>query len=148
MEVILLERVRHLGVLGDTVSVKPGYARNFLIPKGKATSATVANRAKFDARRAELEKAQAELLSDAKTRGEKLTNVLITMAVKAGAEGRLFGSVGTQDIADAITSAGVKLAKAEVRLPTGLIRHIGEYDVTLHLHADVNVPIRVSVVAE
>ena len=148
MEIILLEKVANLGVLGDRVKVKPGYARNFLIPKGKATEATSANLARFEARRAELERVAAEALAKAKARAEQLAELIVTLSVKTGSEGRLFGSVGPADIADAVSAAGIELQKQEVRLPTGSIRQIGEYDVDLHLHGEVKTQIRVNVIAE
>lgn len=148
MEVILLQKVDNLGNLGDRVSVKSGFGRNYLIPQGKATEATPQNVARFEARRAELETGAAESLARAKARAEELTDVIVTLSVKAGNEGRLFGSVGTADIAEAVSTAGIELKKAEVRLPQGSIRQIGEYDVGVHLHSDVNVQIRVHVIAE
>jgi len=148
MEVILLEKVHKLGELGDQVKVKPGFGRNYLIPSGKAVSATVDNIAKFDARRAELEKQQQESLSAASARAEKLNAVSISVARKAGAEGKLFGSVGTIDIADTVTESGVELAKHEIRLPDGPIRSTGEFEVDVHLHADVSAKIKVNVVPE
>ena len=148
MKVILLEKINKLGLLGETVTVKSGYARNFLIPQGKATEATKANLEKFEARRAELEREQAEFFAKAKARGEKLDGAKITMSVKAGTEGRLFGSITAQDIADAITSQGVELKKHEVRITNTVIRNVGEHPVILHLHADVNVAITVKVDAE
>ncbi len=148
MKVILLEKINKLGQLGDMVNVKPGYARNFLIPQAKATEATPANVAKFEARRAELERQQAAILADARTRGERLNGIHIAMSVKAGSEGRLFGSVTAKDIADAISSAGVALSKSEVRIANQAIRSVGEHPVVLHLHPDVNVEITVKVTAE
>ncbi len=148
MQIILLEKIHKLGALGDTVNVKSGYARNFLIPQGKATEATPENLKKLESRRAELEKKQAEILADATARGNKLNGVVITMSVKAGTEGRLFGSVTNSDIAEAVTNAGVKLEKHEVRIPHGSIRSIGEHEVTLTLHPDVVVTIQVNVIAE
>ena len=148
MEIILLEKIANLGVLGDRVKVKPGYARNFLIPKGKATTATAANLARFEARRAELERIAAEALAKAKARAEQLAELIVTLSVKTGSEGRLFGSVGAADIANAVSAAGIELQKQEVRLPTGSIRQIGEYDVDLHLHGEVKTQIRVNIIAE
>lgn len=148
MEIILLEKIANLGILGDRVKVKSGYARNFLIPKGKATEATSANLARFEARRAELERVAAEALARAKARAEQLAELIVTLSVKTGSEGRLFGSVGPADIADAVSAAGIELQKQEVRLPTGSIRQIGEYDVDLHLHGEVKTQIRVNVIAE
>ena len=148
MEIILLEKVANLGALGDRVKVKSGYARNFLIPKGKATEATATNLARFEARRAELERVAAEALTKAKARAEQLAELIVTLSVKTGNEGRLFGSVGSADIADAVSAAGIDLQKNEVRLSTGSIRQIGEYDVDLHLHTEVKTQIRVNVIAE
>jgi large subunit ribosomal protein L9 len=148
MEVILLEKVHKLGSLGDQVKVKPGFGRNYLIPSGKAVSATKENIAKFDERRAELEKQQQESLAKASARAEKLNEVNVSIARKAGAEGKLFGSVGTIDIADAVTESGTELAKHEIRLPEGPIRGIGEYELDVQLHADVTATIKVNVVAD
>ena len=148
MEVILLEKVENLGNLGDKVAVRSGYARNFLVPSGKAKYATAENIAEFEARRAELEKAAAEALSAAQARGEKLDGMEITITVKSGSEGKLFGSVGTIDIAEAVTAAGVELAKREVRLPEGVIRMAGEYEIALHLHSDVDASIKLTIVGE
>lgn len=148
MRVILLEKINKLGNLGDTVEVKSGYARNYLLPQRKATEATETNLIKFKERRAEIEKKQAQILTDATERGNKLNGVVIAMSVKAGSEGRLFGSVTNQDIAEAVSNAGVSLAKHEVRIPHGSIRSVGEHEVTLILHADVQVKIQVNVTAE
>lgn len=148
MEVILLEKVGRLGTLGDQVGVKAGYARNYLIPQGKAVSATKANVAKFETRRAELEKAAAEVLKAAQARAETLAGLTITIASRAADEGRLYGSIGTHDIVEAIKKAGAVIHKSEVRLPNGAIREIGEFDIQLQLHSDVIATIKVSVVAE
>jgi large subunit ribosomal protein L9 len=149
MEVILLDKIAKLGGLGDKVSVKSGYARNFLLPKGKAVFASQANIEHFEARRADLEKQLAEILAAAQARADKLSAITeVTIAAKAGDEGKLFGSIGTKDIADAITEAGVAVAKAEVRLPLGTLRETGEFDIALHLHNDVNTSIKVVVIAE
>ena len=148
MEIILLEKINNLGALGDRIKVKPGYARNYLIPKGKATTATPANIARFEARRAELERIAAEQLARARARAEQLAELIVTLSVKTGTEGRLFGSVGSADIANAVAAAGIELEKQEVRLASGPIRQIGEYDVDLHLHAEVKSQIRVNVIAE
>jgi large subunit ribosomal protein L9 len=148
MEVILLQKVDNLGNLGDRVTVRPGYGRNYLIPQGKATEATADNVARFEARRAELEAAAATALSVAKTRAEQLAQVVVTLAAKAGNEGRLFGSVGPADIAAAVTAAGAELHKREIRLPQGPIRQLGEHEVGIHLHSDVSLTLRVNVVAE
>jgi large subunit ribosomal protein L9 len=141
MEVILLEKVENLGSLGDRVNVKPGYGRNFLIPSGKATPATEEHIKAFEARRAELEKAAAEVLDEAEARRDRLQDMTVTVQAKAGDEGKLFGSVGTADIAEAITAAGVEVERSEVRLPEGAFRQLGEYQVQLHLHSDVNTEI-------
>jgi len=148
MEVILLEKINKLGDLGDQVNVKAGYGRNYLIPVGKAVSATAENVEKFEGRRAELEKAQADSLSAATARAEKLNVLEITLERIAGEEGHLFGSVSGADIAEAATAAGVELAKNEVRLPQGPIRELGEFEVDLHLHVEVDAKIKVIVVAE
>ena len=148
MEVILLEKVENLGNLGDRVNVKPGYGRNFLIPSGKATPATEEHIKAFEERRAELEKAAAESLAVAEARLEKLMDMTITIAAKAGEEGKLFGSVGAIDIAEAIVAAGVEIERSEVRLPEGAFRNVGEYKVQLHLHSDVNSEITLIVEAE
>lgn len=148
MEVILLEKIANLGGLGDKVSVKAGYGRNYLLPKGKAVAATAAKIAEFEARRAELEKAAAEKLSAAKGRAEVLNNLSVTIAHKAGDEGKLFGSVGTQNIAEALTQAGSKVERHEVRLPEGAIRQVGEYEIDIELHSDVVATVKLTVVAE
>ena len=149
MEVILLENVGSLGTLGDTVTVKPGYGRNFLIPQGKAVPATEENVAKFEARRAELEAAAAAALSAAEARAQLIEGLAkVSIAATAGEEGKLFGSVGTRDIADAITAGGVEVDKSEVRLPDGVIRELGESQVVIQLHGDVSTSITVDVVAE
>ncbi|HEY9101513.1 50S ribosomal protein L9 [Chitinimonas sp.] len=146
MQIILLEKVANLGTLGDIVKVKDGYARNFLIPQGKAKRATEANLKAFEARRADLEKQQAEILVAAQARAEKLADFTVTVAQKAGVDGRLFGSVTNHDIAEAVTAAGVPVAKMEVRLPEGPFKAIGEYEVALALHHDVVVNVKVVVV--
>ena len=148
MEVILLEKIQNLGNLGDQVKVKAGYGRNYLIPNGKAVSATSANVEKFEARRAELEKVQAENLEKAQVRAEKLNQVSVTITRKAGSEGKLFGSVGTADISEAVIEAGQELAKQEIRLPDGPFRTTGEFAVAIHLHADVEASIKINIVAE
>ncbi|CRZ20680.1 50S ribosomal protein L9 [Kingella kingae] len=147
MQIILLERVAGLGNLGDVVTVKNGYARNFLIPTAKAKRATEANLKEFEARRAELEAKQAAILADAQTRKAKLDGQTITVAQKAGVDGRLFGSVTNADIADAIKTTGVEVVKADVRLPNGPLKAVGEYEVELALHADAVASITVAVVA-
>ncbi len=148
MEVILLEKVANLGNLGDRVTIKSGYGRNYLVPQGKAVAATAKKIAEFEARRAELEKAAAEKLLAAQSRAADLEKLTIVISHKAGEEGRLFGSVGTHTIADAITAAGVEVGKHEVRLPHGVIRHVGSYDIDIHLHTDVNVTLPIKVAAE
>jgi len=148
MEVILLEKVENLGNLGDRVKVKPGYGRNFLIPSGKATPATEEHIKAFEARRAELEKAAADTLAEAEARRDQLAGMNVTIKAKAGDEGKLFGSVGSSDIAEAISAAGVAVERSEVRLPEGAFRQIGEYTVALHLHTDVNAEVTVTVEAE
>ena len=148
MDVILLEKVANLGNIGDRVKVKSGYGRNFLLPQGKATLATPANVAAFEARRAELESKQATELAAAQERAQNVARLSLRIAAKAGSEGKLFGSLGTVDIAEACTVAGVPVERSEVRLPAGPIRTIGEHHVDLHLHTDVNVTVRVEVVPE
>jgi len=148
MEVILLEKIGRVGGLGDRVSVKPGYARNFLIPEGKAVPATKPNVIKFEARRAELEKAAAEALRVAQTRAETLRGVVVTIASRAADEGKLYGSIGTRDLVEAIGKAGVEVHKSEIRLPNGVIREIGEFDIQIELHSDVLATVKVNVVAE
>ncbi len=148
MEVILLQKVANLGSIGDRVKVKSGYGRNFLLPTGKATVATAANIAKFEIIRADLEKKAAAELTSATARAETLKEFRLELKAKAGNEGKLFGSVGTADIADALSAAGHAVERAEVRLPEGPIRMVGEHAVTLHLHADVDVQITVAISAE
>lgn len=148
MQVILLEKVENLGSLGDKVNVRNGYGRNFLIPEGKAAPATEANLAKFEVRRAELEKAAAEALAAAQARAEKIAATPVSIARKVGDENKLFGSVGTGDIAEALTAAGVAVERHEVRMPTGAIRAAGDFEVELHLHADVNVKAKISIIPE
>jgi large subunit ribosomal protein L9 len=148
MEVILLEKIHKLGDLGQQVRVKPGFGRNYLIPKGKAIPATAANIAKFEARRAELEQAQQDAQARATARAAALANLNVTIARRAGSEGKLYGSVGTVDIAEAVTATGNELLKQEVRLPEGPFRMIGEHKVDLQLHADVVVTITVTIVPE
>ena len=148
MDVILLEKVDNLGVIGDRVKVRSGYGRNFLIPRGKATLATPVNIAVFETRRAELEAKQANELSAAQLRAASVSTLATRLAGKAGTEGKLYGSLGTADIAEACTAAGVAVRRSEVRLPDGPIRTLGEHSIELHFHSDVNAMIRVSVVAE
>ena len=148
MNVILLEKVQNLGKLGDRISVKNGYARNYLLPKGKAVLATPQNVAIFEERRAALEKAEAEVLAKAQARSETISGKSITISVKAGEEGKLFGSVGTSDIAEAAKQAGMDISRQEVRLPSGAFRNTGSYVVEVHLHPDVDAQLTVNVVAE
>lgn len=148
MDVILLEKVANLGNLGDKVSVKSGYGRNFLIPFGKAVPANKDNLEAFETRRAELEKAATEKLGTAEKRAEEMAEIELTLTAKAGDEGKLFGSIGPRDLAEAITSAGVKVAKSEIRLADGPIRAVGEYDVGVQLHTDVAATIKVFIEAE
>jgi len=149
MDVILLEKTRNLGNLGDKVSVKAGYGRNFLIPTGKAVPATAGNVEHFESRRAELEKKAAEVLATAQARLEKIKALgTVTITSKAGDEGKLFGSIGTRDIADAITAAGVEVQKSEVALPLGTIRHAGDYEIDVQVHSDVKGLITLAVVPE
>jgi large subunit ribosomal protein L9 len=149
MEVILLDKIAKLGGLGDQVSVKSGFARNYLFPQGKAVIASKANVEHFEARRAELEKQLADAATAAQARADKLTELAeVTIASKAGEEGKLFGSIGTRDIADAITEAGVEVTKAEVRLPHGAIRETGEFEIVIHVHADIDATVKVNVIAE
>lgn len=148
MNVILLESVPNLGDLGEKVKVKPGYARNYLLPQGRAIAATPANLAEFEKRRAEFEARQVESLKEAEAHAASLEGVVVSLARKAGEEGRLFGSVGTADIAEAVSALGIPIERQQVRLPSGPLRQLGDYDITVHLHADVDVVIKVQVVAE
>ena len=148
MEVILLDNIGKLGGLGDKVTVKPGYGRNYLVPYGLAVPATKENVEAFEAQRAELEAQAAERKAEAQARDEQLNDIELTLVSKAGDEGKLFGSIGPRDLADAISSAGIEVAKSEVRMPQGPIRQTGEYDIDLHLHAEVDAVVRVVVVAE
>ncbi|WP_325891014.1 50S ribosomal protein L9 [Grimontia sp. NTOU-MAR1] len=149
MQVILLDKIANLGGLGDQVTVKSGYARNFLIPQGKAVMATKSNVEHFEARRADLEAKVAEALGAAQARAEQVEALeAVEIASKAGDEGKLFGSIGTRDIADAVTAAGVEVAKSEVRLPEGALRNTGEYEISLQLHSEVFATVKLNVVAE
>jgi len=148
MNVILLERVNNLGDLGEEVSVKPGFARNYLIPNAKAVQANKANREVFEQRRSELEAKAQGILGVAKARAEKIEGHILTIMVKSGEEGRLYGSVGTQDIADALVADGHEVERSEVRLPDGAIRALGEYEIAVQLHSDVTAGIKVAVVEE
>lgn len=147
MEVILLDKIENLGNLGDKVNVKAGYGRNYLLPQGKATAATAENVAAFEARRAELEKVAAEKKAAAEARAAKLNELEVSITAHAGDEGKLFGSIGTHDIALVLTEAGVPVAKSEVRLPNGTIRSTGEYAIALHLYSDVEAAVKLVVVA-
>jgi len=148
MQVILLQKVANLGNIGDRVKVRSGYGRNFLLPQGKATLATAENIARFEARRAELEAAAREHLTSATDRAAAMKDFKLTIHAKAGTEGKLFGSIGTADIAEACSKAGFKVERSEVRLPSGPLRMLGEHTVSLHLHADVDVPLAVAIVPE
>ncbi len=148
MDIILLEKIHNLGDLGDKVTVAAGFGRNFLIPKGKAVPATEDNVKMFEQRRAELEAKAAADLAAAEARAEKLNGMVVTISSKAGDEGKLFGSIGTQDIADAVNAEGVELVKKEVRMPDGVLRLVGEYDIDVYLPSDVQTAIKVVVVAE
>jgi large subunit ribosomal protein L9 len=148
MDVILLQKVANLGNIGDRVKVRSGYGRNFLLPKGRATVATPDNVARFEARRDELEKSAREQLSSAEERGTALKDYKLTITAKAGTEGKLFGSIGTSDVAEALTKAGFKIERSEVRMPNGPLRMVGDHSVGLHLHADIDVPLAVLIVAE
>jgi large subunit ribosomal protein L9 len=148
MNVILLDKVENLGDIGDMVTVKPGYGRNYLLPQGKATLATKANIAEVEARRVELEKAAAEELATARDRARLIDGMELIVPANAGEEGKLFGSVGPIDVCDAFEKVGVEVERSEVRMPEGPIHEIGDYEIGLHLHADVNVEVKLKVVAE
>ncbi|WP_444994790.1 50S ribosomal protein L9 [Aliikangiella sp. IMCC44359] len=148
MQVILLEKIRNLGELGDSVTVANGYGRNYLLPQGKAVPATKENTEKFEARRAELEKKASDELAAAEKRAAQFQELTVTIEAHAGDEGKLFGSVGTKDIAEATSAAGVVLEKHEVRLPNGAIRQTGEFELSVHLHTDVNATLKLVVVAQ
>ena len=148
MDVILLTKVANLGTIGDRVKVKSGYGRNFLLPKGKATLATPENVKKFEARRAELEKAAREQFQDAESRAAAFKDFKLQITAKAGTEGKLFGSIGTADIAEALSKQGFKVERSEVRMPNGPLRMVGDHSIGLHLHADIDVPLSVLIVAE
>jgi large subunit ribosomal protein L9 len=148
MNVILLDKVENLGDIGDLVTVKPGYGRNFLLPQGKATLATKDNIAAVEARRAELEKAAADELKAAKDRAKLIDGMELVIPANAGEEGKLFGSVGPIDISEAFSKVGVEVERSEVRMPEGPIHELGEYEIGMHLHADVNVNVNLKVVAE
>lgn len=148
MEVILLEKVRNLGNLGEQVKVKSGFARNYLIPYGKAVTTNEANRAKFEAQRAELEKAQADALGKAQARAEKMTGYTVQIVRKVSEEGKLFGSVGIRDICDAMEQAGFELERSEVHLDRGPLKEIGDHEISVSLHPEVNFKLIVSVIGE
>ena len=148
MDVILLQKVANLGNIGDRVKVRSGYGRNFLLPKGRATLATADNVARFEARREELEKLAREQLSSAEERATALKDYKLTITAKAGTEGKLFGSIGTSDVAEALSRQGFKVERSEVRMPNGPLRMVGEHSVGLHLHADIDVSVAVLIVAE
>ena len=148
MDVILLQKVANLGNIGDRVKVRSGYGRNFLLPGGKATLATPDNVARFEARREELEKAAREHLTSAQDRATALKDFKLVITSKAGTEGKLFGSIGTSDIAEALGKQGFKIERSEVRMPNGPLRMVGDHSIGLHLHADIDVPLAVSIVAE
>lgn len=148
MQIILMEKVANVGQLGDVVKVKNGYARNFLIPQGMAKRATAANMAEFEARRVEIEAADKAKLADAQARGEKLAGVTVQIAQKAGVDGKLFGSVTNADIATALVAQGYAVEKSQVRMPTGHLKQIGDYPISIGLHTDVVVDITVSVLGE
>lgn len=148
MDIILLQKVANLGNIGDRVKVRSGFGRNFLLPQGKATLATADNIARFEARRTELERLAREHLSSAEERAAAMKDFKLTIPAKAGTEGKLFGSIGTSDIAEASTRAGFKVERSEVRLPSGPLRAVGEHTVHLHLHADIDVPLHVTIIAE
>jgi len=148
MEVILLEKIHRLGALGDRVQVRSGYGRNYLIPQRKAVPATAENVTRFEEQRAELERAQSDQFAAATARAAALTDLVVTVTAKAGAEGKLFGSVGTLDIAEAVSATGVAVEKREVRLPNGPLREVGDHKVEVHLHADVDAEITVRIAAE
>ena len=148
MEVILFEKIDRLGNIGDLVNVKAGFARNFLLPHGKAKVATDANKAEIETRRAELEKLAAEAIAAAEARRDQIAALEISITAKSGTEGKLFGSIGNADIAAAVTEAGVALEKRDVRLPDGPIRQAGEYEITLHLHTDVDAVAKVTIIGD
>ena len=148
MDVILLQKIANLGNIGDRVTVRSGFGRNYLLPQGKATLATATNVARFEARRAELERVAREQATSAHDRAAGLEGFRLTISAKAGTEGKLFGSIGTSDIAEACTRAGHPIERSEVRLPNGPLRTVGEHTIDLHLHADVNVQLTVTIVAE
>jgi len=148
MEIILLESIDRLGGLGDLVNVRPGFARNYLLPKGKAKLATEANMAEIEAHRAELEKHEIEVLAAAKARAKQLDGLDISITAKSGGEGKLFGSITNANITDAIKEKGIEVEKSEIRMPEGPIRLAGSYEIDIHLHTEVNATIRLAVIGE
>jgi large subunit ribosomal protein L9 len=148
MEIILLERIDRLGGLGELVNVRPGFARNYLLPQGKAKLATPENIAEIEARRAELEKHEAEVLAAARARAEKLEGLEVSITAKSGGEGKLFGSITNANITEAVREKGIEIEKSEVRMPDGPIRLAGEYEIDVHLHAEVNATIKLTVIGE
>ena len=148
MELILLQKVTNLGNLGDKVNVKPGFGRNYLVPQGKAVPATAANLAEFEAKRAEYEAKASDALATAEARKARLEGAVVTIHANASTEGKLYGSVGPREIAEALTKAGTEVSKSEVVLGEGAFRHVGEYEVVVHLHADVETPVKVNILAE
>ena len=148
MQVILLEKVVNLGQLGDVVKVKPGYARNYLVPHGKAKRATPDNLAEFEKKRVDLEKQQADILAEANARAEKLNGLMVQISQKAGVDGKLFGSVTNGDIADALKAQGFEVAKASIRMPDGPLKQVGDHELVVGLHTDVTATIKVSVLGE
>ena len=148
MEVILFEKIDRLGSIGDLVNVKAGFARNFLLPQGKAKVATDANKAEIESRRAEFEKIAADALAVAEKRREQIEGLTVNITAKSGTEGKLFGSIGNVDIAAALAEAGVEVEKRDVRLPDGPLRQAGEYEIVLHLHSDVNAVAKVTIIGE
>lgn len=148
MQVILTDKLRNLGEIGDVVTVKPGYGRNFLIPQGKAQRATKANIEHFESQRAELEKRAKDNLQAAHARAEKLSSAVVTVSARAGDEGKLYGSVGPKEVSDALIAAGFEVEKKEITMPEGPIHEVGEFDVALQLHSDVEAQVKVRVVAE
>lgn len=148
MEVILFEKIDRLGGIGDLVNVKAGFARNYLLPQGKAKVATEENKAEIESRRAEFEKMAAEALADAEKRREQIEALSVSITAKSGTEGKLFGSIGNIDIANAITEAGVAIEKRDVRLPEGPIRQAGEYEIVIHLHSDVDAVAKITIIGD
>jgi len=148
MEIILLERIDRLGGLGELVNVRPGFARNYLLPQGKAKLATPENIAEIEVRRAELEKHEAEVLAAARARAEQLDGLEVSITAKSGGEGKLFGSITNANITEAVREKGIEIEKSEVRMPEGPIRLAGDYEIDVHLHAEVNATIKLTVIGE